>query len=105
LPEVSTFRPDGLDFRTATWFGGPARLARRKRSWPTLHRDSVAVLRDDVARASPKEGAEIAGDPPDQFRAFKDEMDRPDPRRQHPAGLRYAAANNVGVIARLRGRE
>ncbi len=71
LPDVPAFRESGLDFRTGTWFGllAPARTPAAVIA--TLHRETVAVLRDAAARARiTREGAEVVGDTPDEFRAF-----------------------------------
>jgi tripartite-type tricarboxylate transporter receptor subunit TctC len=78
LPDVPTFGEGGLDFRTGTWFG---MLAPARTPGPViaaLHRTTVAVLRDETVRARiAREGAEVVGDTPDEFRAFiKDETER-----------------------------
>ena len=78
LPDVPTFREGGLDFRTGTWFGllaparTPAAIVAR------LHREAVAVLRNEGVRDRiAREGAEVVGDTPEEFRAFlEDETER-----------------------------
>ena len=78
LPDVPTFAEGGLDYRTGTWFGllAPARTPAEVVA--TLHRETVAVLREASVRTRlAEQGAEVVGDTPDEFRAFlRAETDR-----------------------------
>jgi tripartite-type tricarboxylate transporter receptor subunit TctC len=78
LPDLPTFREGGLDFRTGTWFGLLAPARTPEAVIATLHRETVAVLQDNEVRGRiAREGAEIVGDTPDEFRAFiKEETER-----------------------------
>jgi tripartite-type tricarboxylate transporter receptor subunit TctC len=78
LPDVPTFREGGLDFRTGTWFGLLAPARTPQPIVARLHRETVALLRNDAVRDRiAKEGAEVVGDTPEEFRAFlKEETER-----------------------------
>jgi tripartite-type tricarboxylate transporter receptor subunit TctC len=78
LPQVPTFAEGGLDFRTGTWFGLLAPARTPPPILATLHREAVAVLRDESVRARiAEQGGEVVGDTPDEFRAFiRDETER-----------------------------
>jgi tripartite-type tricarboxylate transporter receptor subunit TctC len=71
LPEVPTFRENGVDFVTGTWLGilAPAQTPR-----PIVARLDAAladVLRDPAVRAKlTEQGAEVAGLGPAEFAAF-----------------------------------
>ena len=78
LPDVPTFSESGLDFRTGTWFGLLAPAHTPAIIVATLHRETVAVLREDSVRARlAEQGAEVVGNSPEEFRAFiRAETDR-----------------------------
>lgn len=78
LPDVPTFAESGLDYRTGTWFGLLAPAQTPAAIIATLHRETVAVLRDASVRARlAEQGAEVVGDTPEEFRVFlREETDR-----------------------------
>jgi tripartite-type tricarboxylate transporter receptor subunit TctC len=78
LPDVPTFREGGLDFRTGTWFGLLAPARTPQAIVARLHRETVALLRNEAVRDRiAREGAEVVGDTPEEFRAFlKEETER-----------------------------
>jgi tripartite-type tricarboxylate transporter receptor subunit TctC len=78
LPGVPTFAESGLDYRTGTWFGLLAPAHAPSAIVATLHRATVAVLRDpDVRERIVQQGAEVVANSPDEFRAFiREETER-----------------------------
>jgi tripartite-type tricarboxylate transporter receptor subunit TctC len=78
LPGVPTFAEGGLDYRTGTWFGLLAPARTPPAIVDTLHRATVAALRDESVRARiVEQGAEVVADTPAEFRAFiRDETER-----------------------------
>ena len=78
LPNVPTFREQGIDYLTGTWFGllapaktPPAIVAR-------LNREIAAVLRSEAVRARfAEQGSDVVGGSPEDFAKFlKEETDR-----------------------------
>src|SRR5712672_98302 len=78
LPDVPTFTEGGLDYRTGSWFGLLAPARTPPAIVDTLHRTTVAVLRDQSVRARiVEQGAEVVADTPAEFRTFiRDETER-----------------------------
>jgi tripartite-type tricarboxylate transporter receptor subunit TctC len=78
IPDVPTFKEQGLDYKTGTWYGLMAPARTPPAIIETLHRASVAVLADPVVRARiAEQGAEVVASSPGELRAFiKDETDR-----------------------------
>jgi tripartite-type tricarboxylate transporter receptor subunit TctC len=78
IPDVPTFKEQGLDYKTGTWYG----LFTPARTPPAiieaLHRASVSVLADPGVRTRiTEQGAEVVASTPAELRAFvKDETDR-----------------------------
>ena len=89
LPDVPTFREQGLDYRTGTWFGMLAPAKTQPDIIDKLHRNSVAVLQDAGVRAKIiEQGAEVIANSPAEFRAFLNEetklaRDRDTQREDH----------------------
>ncbi len=78
LPNVPTFREQGIDYLTGTWFGllapaktPPAIVAR-------LNRDVNTALRSDAVRARiAEQGADVIGGSPEDFARFlREETER-----------------------------
>ncbi len=78
IPDVPTFKEQGLDYKTGTWYGLMAPARTPPAIIETLHRASVAVLADPAVRARMAEqGAEVVASTPAELRAFiKDETER-----------------------------
>lgn len=78
IPNVPTFKEQGLDYTTGTWYGLLAPAKTSPAIIDTLHRASVAVLGDATVRARiAEQGADVVANSPAEFRAFiKDETDR-----------------------------
>lgn len=78
LPDVPTFREQGLDYRTGTWFGLLAPARTPPEVIELLNRSTAALLKEQAVRAKIiEQGAEIAAGSPAEFRAFiKDETER-----------------------------
>ena len=78
LPDVPTFAESGLDYSTGTWFGLLAPAQTPAAIVATLHRETVAVLRQEGVRERlAEQGAEVVGNSPEEFRAFiRAETDR-----------------------------
>ena len=78
IPDVPTFKEQGLDYRTGTWYGLLAPAKTPPAIIDTLHRASVAVLAEPAcARGSPSRAPRWWRATPAEFRAFiKDETDR-----------------------------
>ena len=78
IPDVPTFKEQGLDYKTGTWYGLMAPAKTPPAIIETLHRASVAVLAEPAVRARMAEqGAEVVASTPAELRAFiKDETDR-----------------------------
>jgi tripartite-type tricarboxylate transporter receptor subunit TctC len=75
LPDVPTFKENGLDYRTGTWFGLFAPAKTPAAIIGSLHKATVEVLREPSARARVVEfGGEVVANSPAEFRSFiKDE--------------------------------
>lgn len=78
LPDVPTFRENGVDYRTGTWFGLLAPAATSPAIIARLHAATADVLADAGTRDKlTEQGAEIVANSPAEFRQFiKDEFDR-----------------------------
>jgi tripartite-type tricarboxylate transporter receptor subunit TctC len=78
IPDVPTFKEQGIDYTTGTWYGLLAPAKTSPAIIDTLHRASVAVLADPVVRARiAEQGADVVANSPAEFRAFiKDETER-----------------------------
>ena len=78
LPDVPTFRENGVDYKTGTWFGLLAPAATPAAIVARLHAATADVLADAGTRDKLiEQGAEIVADSPAEFRQFiKDESDR-----------------------------
>jgi tripartite-type tricarboxylate transporter receptor subunit TctC len=78
IPNVPTFKEQGVDYTTGTWYGLLAPAKTAPAIVDTLHRASVAVLADPIVRARiAEQGADVVANSPVEFRAFiKDETDR-----------------------------
>jgi tripartite-type tricarboxylate transporter receptor subunit TctC len=72
---VPTFKENGLDYRTGTWFGLFAPAKTPAAIIGSLHKATVEVLREPSARARVVEfGGEVVANSPAEFRSFiKDE--------------------------------
>ena len=71
LPNVPTFKENGLDYKTGTWFGLFAPAKTPIAIVDSLHRATVAILQDPDARAKIVElGGEVVASSPADFRAF-----------------------------------
>jgi tripartite-type tricarboxylate transporter receptor subunit TctC len=78
IPDMPTFKEQGIDYTTGTWYGLLAPAKTPPAIIDTLHRASVAVLADPVVRARiAEQGADVVANSPADFRTFiKDETDR-----------------------------
>jgi tripartite-type tricarboxylate transporter receptor subunit TctC len=78
LPDVPTFREQGIDYLTGTWFGLMAPAKTPPEIIATLNRAVNVALRSEAVRARlAEQGAEIAGGTPDDFARFlKEETER-----------------------------
>ena len=78
IPSVPTFKEQGVDYTTGTWYGLLAPAKTSPAIIDTLHRASVAVLADPSVRSRiAEQGADVVANSPAEFRAFiKDETDR-----------------------------
>jgi tripartite-type tricarboxylate transporter receptor subunit TctC len=78
LPDVPTFLEAGVAYETSTWFGLLAPARTPDAVITALHAATLAVLRDEDARAKiAEQGAEVVGNSPADFRTFiKEETDR-----------------------------
>jgi tripartite-type tricarboxylate transporter receptor subunit TctC len=78
LPDVPTFREQGIDYVTGTWFGllAPAKAPRAIVALLNAH--VQAALRGDAVRARiAEQGADVVGGTPDDFAQFlRQETDR-----------------------------
>jgi tripartite-type tricarboxylate transporter receptor subunit TctC len=71
LPNLPTFREGGLDFITGSWYGILTPAKTSPAIIEMLHANIVAVLQDQTLRAKmAKQGADVIGNTPQQFRAF-----------------------------------
>ena len=75
---MPTFKEQGLDYKTGTWYGLMAPAKTPPAIIETLHRASVAVLADPAcATRIAEQGAEVVASSPAELRAFiKDETER-----------------------------
>jgi tripartite-type tricarboxylate transporter receptor subunit TctC len=78
LPNVPTFKEQGLDYKIGTWYGLLAPAKTPPSILDTLHRTTATVLADPVVRGRLSEqGADVVANSPAEFRAFiKDETER-----------------------------
>jgi tripartite-type tricarboxylate transporter receptor subunit TctC len=71
LPNVSTFKEGGLDYRSGTWFGLLAPARTPDAIIATLHKEVADILREPAVRDRiVEQGAEVVGNTPAEFRAF-----------------------------------
>ncbi len=78
LPNVPTFREQGIDYLTGTWFGLLAPAKTPPEIVALLNREVVAALRSEQVRARiAEQGAEVVGGSPQDFARFlKEETER-----------------------------
>ena len=78
FPSVPTFKEEGLNYVTGTWFGLFAPLNTPNDVIDTLSRSAVAIFSDKENRAKMlRFGADVVASTPDGFRKFiKDDMER-----------------------------
>jgi len=78
LPNVPTFREQGIEFLTGTWFGLLAPAKTPAAIIATLNREIVAALRSEAVRARiAEQGADVMGGSPEDFAKFlQDETER-----------------------------
>jgi tripartite-type tricarboxylate transporter receptor subunit TctC len=78
LPDIPTFREQGIDYVTGTWFGLLAPAKTPPAIVALLSREVQAALRSDAVRARiAEQGADVVGGTPDDFARFlKEETDR-----------------------------
>jgi len=78
LPDVPTFREQGIDYLTGTWFGLLAPAKTPPEIITLLNREVLAALRGDAVRARVAEqGADVVGGSPEDFARFlKQETER-----------------------------
>jgi tripartite-type tricarboxylate transporter receptor subunit TctC len=78
LPEIPTFREQGIDYLTGTWFGLLAPAKTPPAIIALLNREIAAALRSEAVRARiAEQGADVAGGSPDDFARFlKEETER-----------------------------
>jgi tripartite-type tricarboxylate transporter receptor subunit TctC len=78
LPNIPTFREQGIDYVTGTWFGLPAPARTPPAIVALLSREVQAALRVDAVRARfAEQGADVVGGSPEAFAQFlKAETDR-----------------------------
>jgi tripartite-type tricarboxylate transporter receptor subunit TctC len=78
LPEIPTFREQGIDYVTGTWFGLLAPAKTPPAIVALLNAHVQAALRGDAVRARiAEQGADVVGGTPDHFARFlEQETDR-----------------------------
>ena len=78
LPDVPTFREQGIDYLTGTWFGLLAPAKTPPAIVATLNREIGAALRSEQVRARiAEQGADVVGGSPQDFAKFlRDETER-----------------------------
>ena len=78
LPDVPTFREQGIDYITGTWFGLLAPAKTPPEIIALLNREVLAALRGDAVRARiAEQGADMVGGSPEDFARFlKQETER-----------------------------
>jgi tripartite-type tricarboxylate transporter receptor subunit TctC len=78
LPNVPTFREQGIEFLTGTWFGLLAPAKTPPAIIATLNREFTAALRSEAVRARiAEQGADVIGGSPQDFARFlTDETER-----------------------------
>ena len=78
LPDVPTFREQGIDYLTGTWFGLLAPAKTPPEIITLLNREVLAALRGDAVRARiAEQGADVVGGSPEDFARFlKQETER-----------------------------
>jgi len=77
LPDVPTFKENGINYRTGTWFGLFVPAKTPPAIVGSLHKATVEIFREPGARARVVEfGGEVVANTPAEFRAFiKDETE------------------------------
>jgi len=71
LPDVPTFREQGIDYVTGTWFGLLAPARTPPEIIALLNREVLAALRGDAVRARiAEQGADVMGGSPEDFARF-----------------------------------
>ena len=78
LPDVPTFREQGIDYITGTWFGLLAPATPPPEIIALLNREVLAALRGDAVRGRiAEQGADVVGGSPEDFARFlKQETER-----------------------------
>lgn len=78
LPDIPTFREQGIDYLTGTWFGLLAPAKTPPAIIATLNREVQAALRSDAVRARiAEQGSDVVGGSAEDFAKFlKEETDR-----------------------------
>ena len=78
LPDVPTFREQGIDYLTGTWFGLLAPAKTPPAIVAMLNREIAAALRSDAVRARiAEQGADVVGGSPQDFARFlREETER-----------------------------
>ena len=78
LPDVPTFREQGIDYITGTWFGLLAPAKTPPEVIALLNREVLAALRSEAVRARiAEQGADVADGSPEDFARFlKQETER-----------------------------
>ena len=78
FPNVPTFREQGIDYLTGTWFGLLAPAKTPPDIIALLNREVLAALRSDAVRARiAEQGSDVMGGSPEDFAKFlKDETER-----------------------------
>jgi tripartite-type tricarboxylate transporter receptor subunit TctC len=78
LPDIATFREQGIDYLSGTWFGLLAPARTPPAIIAKLNAAITEALRSDAVRARiAEQGADVAGGSPDDFARFlKDETER-----------------------------
>jgi tripartite-type tricarboxylate transporter receptor subunit TctC len=78
FPDLPTFREQGIDFLTGTWFGLLAPAKTPEAIIMLLNREIRAALRSEAVRARiAEQGSEVVGGSPQEFARFlRDETER-----------------------------
>jgi tripartite-type tricarboxylate transporter receptor subunit TctC len=78
FPNLPTFREQGIDYLTGTWFGLLAPARTPLGIIALVNREVLAALRSDTVRARiAEQGSDVVGGSPEDFAKFlKDETDR-----------------------------
>jgi tripartite-type tricarboxylate transporter receptor subunit TctC len=78
FPDIPTFREQGIDYVSGTWFGLLAPAKTPPEIIALLNREVTSALKSDVVRARiAEQGAEVVGGSPEDFARFlKEETER-----------------------------